>query len=75
MVDLLGHKFKDYATTSKVLDGRYKYFECINCNLIIYMYHNTFLISKMNEIFSFNPVETKELNLTCDEIMIKRIIE
>jgi hypothetical protein len=73
MIDLLGHKFEDY--TINIIDNRFKYHKCINCNIIIYEYQSCYFMSLENISFKLSSPEVRPLDMTCEEVIIKNIIE
>jgi hypothetical protein len=83
MINYLGHKFVNHAlpTNDITYDLRFKYYQCIDCEVIVYDFSgcidyirgHILNISKVNK--SKNLDLGKELLYTCDEMIIKNIIE
>lgn len=65
------HTFINYYKKGYIFSG---YFICTTCNLIVYMDVESILkISSHND--NLDKFTHKQLNLTCDDVLIKSIIE
>lgn len=63
-MELLGHNF---AKSSTIIDG-YEDFICMKCGLHIWK-------SRLSIDMYFNWVNNFVLDITCDEVMIKKLLE
>lgn len=76
-VKRLGHKFE------KTLNRPSAWVKCLNCNVVVYVCFEHFgnkLMYWENDMFhnAFEPFHNEkvvEFNLTCNEIIIKKILE
>lgn len=66
MIDILCHKFKLY-------DNEYYHYHCIICNIQIW--HN--VLTKNSNIYHITNryISYKILDLTCEEYIIKKLLE
>lgn len=58
------------------LNISFNYYQCVKCNVIVYKNYDEYFISHYDSVFGevFNAGNT-ELKLTCNELIIKNIIE
>lgn len=76
MINHLGHTFEtlDKSTINVGLNNNC-YFKCKNCKIIVYSrvtYSDKYFIS---DLWTKKLYVTEMLNLTCDDVIIKQIIE
>lgn len=64
----LRHSFKSYLKAPA-----HNYYICNLCKIIVYIHKNKYIISAINKGYS-GSVQTA-VNITCDEFIIKSIIE
>ncbi len=75
MIEFLGHKFtkRNYNALDNAVSGAL-YYECIICNIIIYK-SNPFHHYYISKLWSKSTNKNKMLDLTCNDVIIKNIIE
>lgn len=69
MFKYLDHEFDSYTLEVTVRE----YFQCILCNIVIFLNSNN--IYYISVYYNNMKFSTKELKITCNEVIIKNIIE
>ena len=68
----LDHSFDHMIVLGKI---QYDYFICNKCNVRIWFYNRYFMASMKGRIRPHAVLPYTELTLTCEEVIIKNIIE